>query len=218
MGHKLRFLAPSADGADAAAHVTKLDAIHARLVRARADDQPAAAQIHAAPPRNLKPAATASAGFAAAGIALRVDRESNAPPAFVLASARAGVAATESALGLAPVRRAPALAGAAWFRAATRTDATGVRIERANAKACTRRARVHQHLCQCALRWRTLRHISPPPSSGANSRSPPAPLATAPWNTIPEIECGDSGGACEKSACDFCVLHTFSDCFCPKCE
>src|SRR5260370_5142789 len=219
MGDQLRFRAPGADGATAAALLAELDASTHCLVRARANQQPAAPEINAAPPRNSGFAATVAADFGAAGVALRFARQTDTPVAPVLATARAGIAASESATGLAPVCRTPALAGTPWFRATPRRDAAGIRLERANAKARARGARVHQHLCQRALRRRALRHASSPQSSGANSRRPASTLtSTASRSTNPGIECGDSGGACENPACDFCLLRIFLDNFCPKCE
>src|SRR5216684_3908822 len=112
----------------------------------------------------------------------------------------------------------------AWFarasrcRAATRGNAARIRSQRTNAGARTGRARVYRYLWQRTLRRRILRHGSAPPSSRANSRSPaPALASTTSRSTIPEIECGDSGGACENSAYDFCLLRIFRDHVCPKC-
>src|SRR5713226_8768807 len=178
MGHQLRFLAPDADGADVAALLTELDASTQRVVCARANQQPAAPKIHAASPRNAGFASAAAARFAAARVALRLARQTNAAAALVLATACAGIAASESPAGLAAVCRTSALAGTPRFRAASRRDAARIRIERADAEACARGARVHQHLRKRALRRRALRHASPPPSSGANSRSPAVPLAS----------------------------------------
>src|SRR4029077_1745385 len=130
----------------------------------------AAPEIHAAPPRNFGSASAAAAHFAASGVALRLARQSGATVALVLATACAGVEASKSAAGLAALWRTSALVGAPWFHAAPRGNAAGIRIKRTNACARTLRARIHEYLWQRALRRRVLRHASPPPSSGANSR------------------------------------------------